>query len=146
MRLLRVLLLVGLPVCVANAQEAVRDVSEIKVLRGQWNFLHASTAFCAERVPAMKDAMRDVLAHGEVEIRKAENTILREAGVDRLSYQKQIDAYSMGWAKQAEALVEALKRQDAQRSCPVLADNWNASDAAVILEDWRNFLNGGSGE
>lgn len=138
-------LLVGLPLCAASAEEASQaSVAEVRVLRGQWKFLQASTAFCVERVPALKDLMRDVRAHGEVEIRKAENIILREAGADRLAYQKQIDSYSARWITQAEGLVEALKRQDPQRSCPTLADNWQAADAAVIVEDWRNFLNGGA--
>lgn len=128
--------------CAAQGGQAPdsAQASGIQVLRGQWLFLKSSTAFCVEKVPAMKGALDNARDHAEETIARAERRIAIETDGREATYKPLIEAYAGTWTEYAETLIDGLKRQDAAKACPTLLDNWQAADVDLILEDWQGFL------
>jgi hypothetical protein len=135
-------LVLALSVCAAQAADsppAAEAADGIVVLRGQWNFLNSSVAFCVDKVPAMKAEFASAHDHAADEMRLADDTILQVAANHRDFYQPYFDTYTGGWIKYADTLLQSFMRQDPVQACPSLLSSWQSTDARQILEDWRGF-------
>ncbi len=125
---------------------AAQSADEITILKGQQKFLGASIQLCRERVPALDGELSSAYDHAEREIRKAERLIVEATAATIKSDQRYLDQYSDMWSKSADQLIEALKKQSAPQACPTLVGNWQALEAATIIEDWENFFDRYSAE
>jgi len=133
--------LLALCACAARAADAPpADGDAVKIFRGQLAFMNSSIDFCVAQLPAMKDAFDDARDHAGEQIGRAEASLLAEAADNKLGYQPFFDTYAANWSKYAGQLLAALKRQDAKAACPDLLGNWQSTDADLVLEDWRSFI------
>jgi hypothetical protein len=124
----------------ADAPAADPPANGIMVLRGQWNFLNSSVAFCVAKVPAMKAEFDAAHDHAEYEMRRADDTIQQAAANHKAFYQPYFDSYTGGWIKYARTLQQSFERQDPTQACPSLLSSWQDTDADQILEDWRGYV------
>ena len=143
MKTLPIALLLGLALATAHAadrQPAEAAANGITVLRGQWNFLNSSVAFCSEKLPAMGAEFSSARDRAEYQMRVAEDVIQQTAANHKAFYKPYFDAYTNGWIKYAQTLEQSFERQDPKQACPSLLSSWAATDADQILEDWRSYV------
>jgi hypothetical protein len=132
--------LLGICFCTAHAAVPVETAAAQVTLEGQRKFLNASIALCIERVPALKAELANARDRAEPQIYKAEGIIREQIAATVKRDRPLLDKYIAMWSKNADDLLEALKKQSAEGACPTLRDNWLAIEADVIVEDWQNYL------
>ena len=143
MKTLPIALVLGLALGTVHAaapQPAEPVASGIMVLRGQWDFLNSSMAFCAAKLPAMKAEFASAHDRAEYQMRVAEDVIQQAVVNHRAYYKPYFDTYTNGWIKYARTLEQTFEQQDPAQACPTLLSSWAATDADQILEDWRGFV------
>jgi hypothetical protein len=132
--------LLGMCICTAHAAVPVEAEAAQVTLEGQRKFLNASIALCIERVPALKAELTNARNQAEPQIYKAEGIIREQITATVKRDRPLLDKYIAMWSRNADDLLEALKKQRAEGACPTLRDNWLAMEADVIVEDWQNYL------
>lgn len=138
--LARFALLLGLCICSAEAAAPVEARETSVTLEGQRKFLSASIALCIERVPALKTGLTDARNHAEPQIHAAEGIIGDQIAATASRDRPLLARYIAMWIRNADDLLEGLKKQNAESACPTLRDNWLGIEADVLVEDWQNFL------
>jgi hypothetical protein len=132
--------LLGICLCTAHAAVPAEAEPAPVTLEGQRKFLNASIALCIERVPALKADLDNARDRAEPQIRKAEGIIREQITATIKRDRSLLDRYIAMWSRNADDLLEALKKQRAESACPTLRDNWLAMEADVIVEDWQIYL------
>lgn len=130
----------GICICTAHAAVPAETEAAPVTLEGQRKFLNASVALCIERVPALKADLTSARDRAEPQIYKAESIIREQIAATAKRDRPLLDMYIAMWSRNADDLLEALKKQRAENACPTLRDNWLGIEADVIVEDWQNYL------
>jgi hypothetical protein len=133
-------LVLGLLISTADAAAPVNSKEISVTLEGQRKFLNASIALCIERVPSLKAEFAEARTHAESQIQRAEAIIFEQVASSASRDPSLLASYIAVWSRNADDLLEGLKKQKAEGACPTLRDNWLGLEADVLVEDWQIFL------